>query len=422
MKKLLLSSLFIVMLLSVVACGGSEGTSGDQVDLSIFNIKVETKDQLENLIEKYEEEFPDVNIELTTVGGGQDAPAALQAKFASNDEPNIFLLGGLSDAEKYQDYLIDVSEMESAKTAIDGTLEGAMIDDVPYGIPLNIEGFGWMINKDIFEQAGIDLASIDSYQAFVEAVDTLESNKEELGLEAVFGFSGREDWVVGQYSAHFSSAEFDHSVVGAYESPELTYEFGDRFKEYTDIMNTHNVQPILSLDYSTSVEELFVGEKVAIIHQGNWIIPTLDSIDQDFASEKLGILPFFIESDTDGKIVAGPSWFWGINGQKDEAQVEQAKHFIDWMYTSDYGKDKIMTDFKYIPSHEGYDVDKLTDTVSKDIYQMLLDGQNGIWANNQYPDGFFSTVLFPELQKYLNGDQSWEEFTTTTSDQYKEMR
>lgn len=144
MRRRLIGLFFIltVFLLIGAACSsGSEGTNSDQVELSIFNIKVETKDQLEGMIAKYEEENPDVKINLTTVGGGQDATSALQAKFSSNDEPNIFLLGGLSDAAKYQDYLIDVSKMESAKTAIDGTLEGATLDGTPYGIPLNIEGY-----------------------------------------------------------------------------------------------------------------------------------------------------------------------------------------------------------------------------------------------------------------------------------------
>ncbi len=165
------------------------------------------------------------------------------------------LLGGLSDVEKYQDYLLDVSEMESAKAAIEGTLQGATIDGIPYGVPLNIEGFSWMINKAVFHSAGVDPLSIKSYQDFVKAVETIDSKKEELGLEAVFGFSGKEDWVVGQFSNHFTAPEFDNDVTAAYETDELTFQYGERMKEYTDLLNEYNVQPILSLDYSTSVAD-----------------------------------------------------------------------------------------------------------------------------------------------------------------------
>ncbi|MDQ0231379.1 ABC transporter substrate-binding protein [Metabacillus malikii] len=420
--KGLVAVLFVIGLLVGCSSNGSGGKSDGKLVIDVFNIKVETKDQLQAMIDEYENNNENVSINLTTVGGGQDAASALQAKFSSNEEPAIFLLGGLSDVEKYQKYLLDVSDMESAKTAIEGTLQGATVDNKPYGIPLNIEGFGWMINKEIFNSAGIDPSTIESYDDFVKAVETIDSKKDELGLEAVFGFSGKEDWVVSQFSNHFSAPEFDNDLNKAYESTELTFKYGDRFKEYTDLINQYNVQPILSLDYSTSVEELFTNNKVAIIHQGNWIVPTLDSLDPEFTKNKLGILPLFVDSDDQGYISAGPSWFWGINKEKDEKVVEASKDFIDWMYTSDYGKEQIVGDFKYIPAHEGYEADSIQDPVSKEVYQMLVDGKSRVWAHNQYPNGFSQTAMFPEYQKYLNGDIDWEAFLETSSSKFTEMR
>ncbi|PWU70031.1 ABC transporter substrate-binding protein [Gracilibacillus dipsosauri] len=424
--KIKLSLLSIILLGLLVACGlnesGDKSGSGDKTVIDVFNIKVETTDQLNNLVELYEEENENVDINVTTVGGGQDAASALQAKFSSGEEPAIFLLGGLSDVEKYQDYLLDVSDMESAKTAIEGTLDGGSMDGTPYGIPLNIEGYGWMYNKDIFERAGVDPASIDSYEAFKEAVEKINEQKEDLGIEAVFGFSAKEDWVVSQYSSHFTAPEFNNNVKEAFEADQLNFEYGDRMKEYTDLFNKYNYQPILSLDYSTSVEELFANDQVAIIHQGNWIVPSLNSLDESFVQEKLGILPLFVGPENEGKIVAGPSWYWGINKKKDDAVVEESKKFLDWMYTSEKGKELIVEDFKYIPSHEGYDPESISDPVSKEVYEYLLNDKSRIWTNNQYPDGFFSEALFPEFQKYLDGQNSWEEFEEKVGESFTKMR
>ncbi|MBP1915095.1 ABC transporter substrate-binding protein [Lederbergia galactosidilytica] len=423
MKKVIMGLSTVLLCGAIlIGCSNSSDNGKDKLVIDIFNIKVETKDQLEAIIEKYESENENVDINLTTVGGGQDASSALQAKFSANEEPAIFLLGGLSDVEKYQDYLLDVSEMESAKAAIEGTLQGATIDGIPYGVPLNIEGFSWMINKAVFHSAGVDPLSIKSYQDFVKAVETIDSKKEELGLEAVFGFSGKEDWVVGQFSNHFTAPEFDNDVTAAYETDELTFQYGERMKEYTDLLNEYNVQPILSLDYSTSVEELFTNDKVAIIHQGNWIVPTLDSLDPEFSQEKLGILPLFVDQDDQGYISAGPSWFWGVNKEKDDEVVEASKDFIDWMYTSDYGKEQIVEEFKYIPSQEGYEAESIQDPVSKEVYEMLLDGKSRVWAHNQYPNGYNQTAFFPEYQKYLNGDITWEQLEKVASEKFKEMR
>lgn len=426
--KLRLFLISFILISVLAACGSDEsgdnkGSSKDgDVVIDLFNIKVETTEQLNNLIETYESENDNVSINVTTVGGGQDAASALQAKFSSGEEPSIFLLGGLSDVEKYSDYLLDVSDMESAKTAIDGTLQGATMDGTPYGIPLNIEGYGWLINKDIFERAGVDPTSIDSYEKFVEAVETIDSQKEELEIESVFAFSGKEDWVVSQYSSHFTAPEFDNDIKTAFESDQLNFEYGERMKEYTDLFNQYNYQPILSLDYSTSVEELFANDKTAIIHQGNWIVPSLNSMDESFAQEKLGILPLFAGPENEGKIVAGPSWYWGINKEKSEEVVEESKKFMDWMYTSETGKELIVEDFQYIPSHEGYDPEAISDPVSKEVYEYVLEDKTKIWTNNQYPNGFFSEALFPEFQKYLDEQQSWEEFKENVGKSFTDMR
>ncbi|MDY0410217.1 ABC transporter substrate-binding protein [Virgibacillus soli] len=420
---IIISTFLIVISLTLVGCSKDKSSGdADKTVVNLFNMKVETKEQMDDLVAKYEKENPNVKVIVTTVGAGQDGATALQAKFASGEEPSIFLLGGLPETQKYLDKLADVSDTKAAKAAIEGTLEGATIDGVPYGLPMNIEGFGWMINKDIFAKAGIDVASIKTYEDFTKAVETLESKKGELGLDAVFAFSAKEDWVVNQFSNHFSAPEYHQSIISAFESKEINYEFGDRMKEYTDLINKHNIQPILSVDYSTSVEELFANEKVAIVHQGNWIVPTLDSLDPEFSKTKLGILPFFVESDTEGKISAGPSWYWGINNTLEENVVKEAKKFLDWMYTSDEGKKALTEEFQFIPAYEGYDVDSFNDPVSKEVYNALLDGKTSVWAMNQYPNGWYSSSLFPEFQKYLNGDISWDEFTANTSKKYTEMR
>ncbi|UAL51677.1 MULTISPECIES: ABC transporter substrate-binding protein [Metabacillus] len=427
MKKrtaLLLSSVLSVSLVAT-ACSSSNVTKGgsdDKVVVDVFNIKVETKKQLDELVETYESQNKNVDINVTTVGGGQDAPAALQAKFSSGDEPSIFMMGGLNDAKKWQKTLLDVSETEAAKLAIEGTLGGATIDGVSYGLPYNIEGFGWMVNKEIFKKAGIEVESIQSFADFENAVKTIDSKKKELGIDAVFAFSAKENWVVSQYSSNFMSLAYENDLNAALEAEKPSFEYGNQFNQYTDLMNKYNLQPIVSIDYSTSVEEKFANGKVAIIHQGNWIIPTLDGIDETFSQEKLALVPMFLKDGEPGTVAAGPSWFWGINKNEDEKVVEESKKFLDWVYTSKEGKKSLIEDFKYIPAYKGNDADSIKDPVSKVIYQHLSDGNNTVWIHGSYPNGWFQSGLHPEFQKYLTGDITWDEFTKSASKSWEELR
>src|SRR5699024_9620393 len=154
-------------------------------------------------------------------------------------------LGGTSEIDRYQDTLSEVSDLEVTDTIMEDLLEGALIEDSLLAIPMNVEGFGWMYNKEIFEKAGVDPATIETFDDFKEAVEQLDRQKDDLDIQEVFAFSGAEDYIANQFSAHFTSPEFDHSILEAYEATELNWEYGERMNAYTDIMNQYNVQAIL---------------------------------------------------------------------------------------------------------------------------------------------------------------------------------
>ena len=105
---------------------GSSNASGDNVTVDIFQFKVEFKDQFEELVALYEEENEGVEINVQTVGGGNDYAASLKSAFSSGDEPDIFNVGGPTEVEEYKDYLADLSDTAAADAALEGTLSGVM--------------------------------------------------------------------------------------------------------------------------------------------------------------------------------------------------------------------------------------------------------------------------------------------------------
>lgn len=424
LKKILKQFFFIpILFISLVSCSdqGSNISSDGEMVIEFFNQKPEISNQLEDLAEIYNEQNDNVGVTITTIGSGEGA-AGLQAKFTSGNPPAVMMLGGTSEIERYSDTLLEVNDLEVTDTVMDDLLEGAMIDESLLAVPMNVEGFGWMYNKEIFESAGIDPEDIENYDAFVEAVETLDSQKEELGIEEVFAFSGAEDYIANQFSAHFTSPEYNHNILEAYEANELNWEYGDRMKAYTDLFNEYNVQPILGVNYSRSVEELFINDQVAMVHQGNWIVPTLNGLDPNFVEEKLGILPVFGENNESGRLVAGAPWYIGINSDMEEELVQAAREFVDWMYLSEEGQEALVNEMQLIPPQDGYEVESITDPVSQIIYQEMLDGNTSAMTHNQYPDGWFQLVLFPEFQRYLDGYSTWEEFEENTSNGFTEMR
>ncbi|MFZ0579451.1 MAG: carbohydrate ABC transporter substrate-binding protein, partial [Psychrobacillus psychrotolerans] len=71
----LAASLGIAGVLAGCSSDGENSSSGDSskdVKIDIFQFKVEFKDQFEAVAEAYEKENEGVDINITTVGGGED--------------------------------------------------------------------------------------------------------------------------------------------------------------------------------------------------------------------------------------------------------------------------------------------------------------------------------------------------------------
>jgi len=181
----------IIGLISLAGCSsnndegannnGSNDTSGsgEEVTIDIFQFKVEVKDQLEALVKQYEDEHPNVSINVKTVGGGNDYGASLKAAFASGEEPDIFNIGGPSDIAEYRDNLADVSDTKAVEEALDGVLTTVQEGDEIVGLPFNQEGYGLIYNKRILDEAGINPDEILTYDDLEQAVESLDSQKED---------------------------------------------------------------------------------------------------------------------------------------------------------------------------------------------------------------------------------------------------
>lgn len=437
-KKFLLGviSLVLVSLLTLTACGSSnndgdkntnngskDSSDGEQVTIDIFQFKVEIKDQFEELAKVYEDENPNVKINVKTVGGGNDYGATLKTAFSSGDEPDIFNVGGPSSVEEYREYLADVSDTEAAKNAIEGTLNPVTVDDEVLGLPFNQEGYGLIYNKEILEQAGVNPEEIKTFADLEKAVETLDSKKDELGIDAVFALPAKELWVLGDHISNiFIASDFDDDIYAAYESDSIPFDKGDELKQYVDLQNKYSAQPVLSLDYSQQVEQLFSLEKVAMIQQGNWIYNTVHDMDEDFAENGIDIIPVPV-AGREGKMPVGVPQFWAVNKNSDEKVVQASKDFLDWVYTSETGKTAVLEDFKFIPAYSGYDAGKIADPLSKTIYEYAEAGDTlEGWVYQAAPTGWTQEALGVNIQKYLSGDLDWDEALKNAREKWESSR
>lgn len=416
LKKVLGLALVAVMGMSVLTgCTGKSssssngGSSSAKTTVDVFQFKVEFKDQFNKLAKEYMKENPDVKINITTVGGGGDYGAALKSKFSSGNEPAIFNVGGPQDVKDWEKKLYDVSKSKLVKMALPKTIDGVKVGDKVFGLPYNQEGYGFIYNKNIFKKAGINADEIKTYAQLKEAVEKLDASKKDLGLDAVFALPAKETWVTGLHLSNvFLSPEFDGDIKKAFEAKDISFKYAKQFKDVLDMQNKYSVQPTNSLDYSQQVEKLFSMGKVALIQQGNWVFNSINDIDKTLA-KNIGIIPIPVEGVAEDKMPVGVPMYWAINKNKDEKVIKAAIKFLEWMYTSDKGKEFVLNEFKFIPAYEGFDDSKIQDPLSKQIYKYAKEGNTSNWVFMGYPSGWGQDKLGADIQKYVAEKVSWDE-------------
>ncbi|ADU26315.1 ABC transporter substrate-binding protein [Ethanoligenens harbinense] len=433
MKKSKLAALGLAAALMVGTFAGcsSGTTSGKKVTIDIYQFKVETKSALDKAIAQYEKENPNVTINEQTVGGGGDYAGTLKTKFSSGQEPAIYNIFGQTDTHTWKDKDVDLSNESWVSQAVSGTLGGATLDGKVYGMPFDLEGYGLLYNKTVFQKAGIDASKLTTMDAIEQAYATLDSQKSKLGLTAVTAWAAKETWVTANHGMNpFVAPEFKDDEA-AYNSKTLAFNYSDGFKKYVDLNIKYSYKPngsassINSIDYTTQVEQLFALGKVAVIQQGNWVIPTIKGIDPDLA-KNVGIIPIPVESSAGtitGKIPVGVAAYWAINKDKDADTIAACKKFLNWLYQSDEGKKMIVNNFGFIPPFKNYSASLVSnlDPLSQDIEKYASAGNTISWVFNDYPSGYTDKVG-ADISKYIAGQLSWDQFVTNTKNNWSSLR
>lgn len=397
------------------------------VEVDVFQFKVETKDVLEKAAELYMEKNPDVEVNIQTVGGGDDYGAALRSRFASGNEPVIFNVGGPQDIEDWLDYLDDLSNESWVDLAYSGVLDGVTVDGKVYGLPFNQEGYGFIYNKIIFAESGIDPETITTYDALIAALNKLEANKDKLGLRAPIAFAPKEKWITG---LHLSNVAFNQEfgdVLTAYEVDKVEFKYGEQLKLLVDLQAEYAFKPagtiasLNAVDYSTQVEGLFSLGQVAVLQQGNWVYNSIASMDEEIA-KNIGILPLPLRGVVEDSIPVGIPMYWAVNTNSDTAEKDAAKDFLNWLYTSTEGKEMIINEFKFIPALSGYDGLNPSDPLAQDILKYSEEGRTMSWVFMGYPSGWGEQILGANIQAYLAGDITWDELEELCKEEWADAR
>ncbi|MUG67012.1 extracellular solute-binding protein [Paenibacillus campinasensis] len=385
----------LVMLLAfslvLAACGGNSGggsASGGSNDqevktVTIFQFKTEIVDGLNELKVEFEKEYPNIKLDIQTVGGGADYGAALKTKFASNDAPDIFSNGGYAEMDMWFDRLEDLSDQPWVPDLVEMAAKPMTKDGKVYGMPMNLEGWGYIYNKDLFEQAGITEMP-KTYSQLEEASKKLEA----IGVTP-FANAYQEWWLLGNQGINpaFDLQEDPDAFIQGLNEGTETFVGNKYFEEWAKLMQLTleygNKNP-LTTDYNTAIS-LLATEQAAMMQNGNWAQTEIDAINPDL---NLGFLPMPLGENAEENDAINVGVPANLVVNKDSDSKEEAKIFLNWLVTSDIGQEYIVKHFKFIPSLTSIEAtpEDMGDLGSS-IYDFVQAGKVLEKHSAKFPDG-----------------------------------
>ena len=445
MKKpisLILSLICVLSCCSLAGCGKKKTS-----EVYFLNFKPESASVYEELAKKYEEE-KGVKVKVVTAAANT-YEQTLKSEIAKSSAPTIFQINGPIGYDAWKGYCLDLKDSKLYDMLADKTLAIKDGDGV-YGIPYVVEGYGIIYNnaimKKYFELSGkkTDLKSadeIDSFDKLKTVVEDMTANLSKLGIEGVFAstsLASGEDW---RWQTHLlnvplyyefmetGDADVDPTLTGL-GAKELKYKYYENFEKLFDLyINNSITKPTLlgSKSVADSMAEFALG-KVAMVQNGNWSWSQISGVSGNTVkSDDIKMLPIYtgIEGEKGQGICIGTENYLAINKNASDEQQKNSLAFLEWLFSSDTGKDYVTNKLDFITPFNTFSEDELpNDPLAKEISRYMKDDsyKNIPWVFTSFPSDAFKKEVGSSLRDYVQGNKKWEDVRKSVTDKWKSER
>ena len=369
--------------------------------LTIFQSKTEIMDPLNRCVEDFSNETG-IEVELWETSG-DNYYTDLKTDLSTEAGPTLFSLAPGSESKEMADYLEDVSDLSFI-----GKVSAGMIDEISgkkVGIPYTLEGFGLVYNGD-----KVDPAKIATTDALI---DYLKAAKAE-GINGL-GFS-QEDYflIMHVLNAPFAIQADPDAYLAKVLAGETRMIDEPAFKEFAKLMEAvrENCTNPVDITYDGNCGDFATG-KTAMIHQGNWCYSMFNDYDVAF---DMGIAAVPLCGNNKVSVSVPAAWYINVDAAPEEKAA--AKKFLEWLYTSETGKDYLMNQFGFVPVVEGMTSEKL-DPISTSVAAAAAAGNTIPWSLSNWPAGI-SSSLAPIVSEFYVSDMTGEELVNKLNDAFVE--
>lgn len=393
----------IALTAGLAGCGNS--TAGT-VTLDFFQYKAEAADWFTAKAKEFEKTHPNIKVNVNN----SDATTDLRTRLVKNREPDVITINGdinfgmLAEAGVFHDFTDDdiVDELNPGMVNIAKSLVQTNDESKKrlYGLPYAGNASGYIINADVWEQAGED--PDNPPQTWSEFIDLLQRFKSKgiVPIEA----STADPWTLQAPLASLNS-----TLV-----PESEYlSLKDGSKKFSDLWGTVSDQLVEiyqnytqknpAVTYQQATQDLAAG-KAAILPLGTYAIPQIRLINSD-ANLRFAQMPA-TDNAEEQQLTAGDDVILTMGAHT--KHEKEAREFIDFLMNDENIKDYSKQQSAFTPYKDTYVGDEALNGVL-DFYQA---GKLADFCDHYVPAsinlaGFLQTLIQSgNTEKFLNSMQS----------------
>ena len=393
-----------------------------------LNYKPEVADQMNELAQTYTKETG-IKIQIDTAASNT-YEQTLTARMDSSDAPSIFVVDSINMLNEWKDYCRDLSGTELYSWVTDDAYTMNDGEGTIYGISYALEGWGIITNKAITdayfasENKSTDYTSLDdlyTFEALSAVVEDMQSMKDELGIEGVFGstsLKSGDDW---RYQTHLMNQPLfwewggNDNIDLNGEVPEFSFTYNREYQNIIDLyLNNSVIEPGLvgTKTVDDSMAEFALG-KCAMIQNGDWAWGTISGTDgRAVADEDVVFIPITTGVDGEDKmgLNVGASQYMCINSELSEEDQQAAIEFLEWLFSSDTGKQIVAQSLQFVTPFSTMADAAYTNPLFASENDIAAKGKTAYcWAANLIPDQTWKDEMGADLLMYAQGQLEWED-------------
>lgn len=432
-RKLLSLGLASTMLASLALTGCGDKAADEKGSVYYLNFKPEATEAWQALAEAYKAETG-VDVKVVTAANNT-YEETLTAEIDGSNAPTLFQINGPVGYENWKDYCYDLKDTDLYSWLLDKSLAITGEGGGVYGIPYVVEGYGIIYNQEIMDKYfaldGAKAKSMDEINNFatLKAVaEDMQSRKTDLGIDGVFAstsLKAGEDW---RFQTHLANLpiyyEYKDNNTSCME--EITFKYADNYKNILDLyLNNSCTEPSLvgSKTVNDAMAEFALGQ-VAMVQNGNWGWGQISEVKGNVVKEEnVKFLPIYtgVEGEESQGLCTGTENFFCINSKASEADIKATVDFVEWVFSSDKGKDAVTNTLGFIAPFNTFAEDESPkDPLAKEVIKYMADTTKTSvsWNFTTFPSQAFKDDFGQELLAYAVGTATWDDVKKLVVDEW----